>query len=70
MNTPSHGSSGQLDGSASVIDDLYNMDDFLPTPLEALGGSNPMASSAHRAPALPGQLNDYARRELNNVSSL
>ncbi|KAJ1362478.1 hypothetical protein KIN20_022030 [Parelaphostrongylus tenuis] len=56
-----NGSSGSS-GSAEQpgVDDLYNMDDFLPTPLEAVGN---MQGSGSR-PSLP----EAARRELAQLS--
>ncbi|KJH49082.1 hypothetical protein DICVIV_04789 [Dictyocaulus viviparus] len=50
------GGSGEQPG----VDDLYNMDDFLPTPLEAVGN---VQGSGNR-PSLP----DAARRELSQLS--
>ncbi|KAE9416086.1 hypothetical protein Angca_002307, partial [Angiostrongylus cantonensis] len=54
----STGSSGSAEQPG--IDDLYNMDDFLPTPLEAVGG---MQGSGNR-PSLP----EAARREFSQLS--
>ncbi|XGW16137.1 hypothetical protein V3C99_001519 [Haemonchus contortus] len=55
------GSAGSV-GSAEQpgVDDLYNMDDFLPTPLEAVGNMQPAGSK----PSLP----EAARRELSQLS--
>ncbi|VDO37761.1 unnamed protein product [Haemonchus placei] len=55
------GSAGSV-GSAEQpgVDDLYNMDDFLPTPLEAVAG----VSFPFSKPSLP----EAARRELSQLS--
>ncbi|KAK6034080.1 hypothetical protein COOONC_28415, partial [Cooperia oncophora] len=56
-----NGSAGSA-GSAEQpgVDDLYNMDDFLPTPLEAVGNMQPPGSK----PSIP----EAARRELSQLS--
>ncbi|KAK5968923.1 Mediator of RNA polymerase II transcription subunit 15 [Trichostrongylus colubriformis] len=56
-----NGSAGSA-GSAEQpgVDDLYNMDDFLPTPLEAVGNMQPPGNK----PSLP----EAARRELSQLS--
>lgn len=56
-----NGSAGSA-GSAEQpgVDDLYNMDDFLPTPLEAVGN---MQSSGNKPP-----IPEAARRELTQLS--
>ncbi|WKY02223.1 hypothetical protein Q1695_015889 [Nippostrongylus brasiliensis] len=60
-NAGGNGSTGSA-GSAEQpgVDDLYNMDDFLPTPLEAVGN---MQSSGNK-PSVP----EAARRELSQLS--
>ncbi|CAD6193001.1 unnamed protein product [Caenorhabditis auriculariae] len=57
---------GKLDGP---IDDFYNVEDILPSPMESLGMPPPHLMQAPMATGAKATLSDMARRELDEMAS-